>query len=128
MATHSLTWNGHRRGRHAAGQFVQLLAVLRRVWRAAWASDLGRPPKHAKPAVAEVVAEPVEHVGLTDEWVDDLHRLNEQPAPTAHGSGYYAVLTEEAVELMGITESPIDITQVDGWRLAGNLLDSLPGA
>lgn len=137
MATHSLTWNGRRgrrHGQHAAGQIVQLLAVLRRLWRAAWASDLRRQPRHAKPALAVPFVEPVEHVGLTENWVTELHALNEEPAPTANGSGYYAVLSEEVVELaahdrlMGATDIPLDLTEIDGWRLAGSLYDSLPGA
>lgn len=104
-----------------------ILARLRRLpaaVRARWTTTRHRPI---------TVPEPCHELGATLVFAADLAALNAVPTPEPHGSGYYAVLAEEAVEteahtrLMLATELPTDITQIDGWRLTGDLSTSLPG-
>lgn len=112
----------HRRPRPSIlTRLRRLPAALRARWHTARSRPLTMPESRHE-------------AGATLVFAADLAALNAEPAPTPHGSGYYAVLAEEAIEtaahsrLMLATDLPADITLIDGWRLCGDLYDSLPGA
>lgn len=75
MATHAMTWNHHRHGRHAASLLVEALAVLHRMWLALWTGQLPRRHgRHERPEPARPEWE--RHEGATPAYAAELARWN----------------------------------------------------
>lgn len=107
MAMHEKHPTVTRRDR-AIERLLELLTRVVELWVQFWLST--EPGEHAN--------------GATDRWGDTLHDID---ITAVHDQltgdvGRYDQLIGAEV-LCGT-----DLTEIDGWRLAGSLLDSLPGA
>lgn len=125
MATHLLR---HRR----ANLVVRVWRVLRRNWVAFWFTPPSRAEhtgRHEKVELVAVVPMPesVEHAGLDETWVAELHGWNNpDETPTD-----IVVLTPTQFEVLAEREPVIcgtDLSQTDGHLLVGIPHDQNGGA